>query len=157
MKNFITLLTVTTLLFGCNQKAEINIEKEKESLMQLCKDWSNLIKTGDTDKIMEGWANDAIMMAPGFPPLRGRDAIRNYVEEGNKIPGFGIRWEPLEAHISETGDMAYLIERNEITVSDSIGNPIKSYNKVVTIWKKQPDGKWKNVVDMWNSDPKGEF
>ena len=50
--------------------------------------------------------------------------------------------------------MAYQIERNEITVNDSLGNPIKNYNKVVTIWKKQADGQWKYVVDIWNADPK---
>lgn len=157
MKHFMSLFTVMILLIGCNQKADIDIEKEKATLMQESKDWSNLTKTGDIDKIMEGWADDAIMMAPGLPPLKGKDAIRNYVEEGNKIPGFAIRWEPLEAYVSENGDMGYLIERNEITVNDSLGNPVKSYNKVVTIWKKQPDGKWKNVVDMWNANPEGKY
>ena len=155
MKNIITLLAVITLIFSCNN--QVNIEEEKENLMQFSKDWSDLIKAGDIDKIMEGWANNAVMMAPGLPPLRGRDAIRNYVEEGAKIPGFAIRWEPLEAHVSKSGDMAYLIERNEIIINDSLGNPVKSYNKVVTIWKKQSDGQWKNVVDMWNADPKGDF
>ncbi len=155
MKYFVALVAVVSSLLGCN--GHVNIEQEKDNLMQFSKDWSEIIKTGDTDKIMEGWANDAVMMAPGLPPLRGKDAIRKYVEEGNKIPGFAIRWEPLEAHMSKSGDLAYLIERNEITVNDSLGNPIKSYHKVVTIWEKQPDGQWKNVVDMWNADPSGEF
>ena len=157
MKNLIPLVMVMTLLVCCNQEAGIDIEKEKASLMQLSRDWSDLIKTGDIDKILDAWADDAVMMAPGLPPLKGKDAIRNYVEEGNKIPGFSIKWEPLEAHLSEQGDMGYLIERNEITVNDSLGNPVRSYNKVVTIWKKQPDGKWKNVVDMWNANPEGKF
>lgn len=157
MKNIITLLTTVILFSSCTKQVDINLEEEGKVLMQLSKDWSDLVKTGDTDKIMEGWSDDAVMMAPGLPPLKGKESIRNYIEEGAKIPGFEIRWEPLEVHVSKSGDMAYLIERNEITVNDSLGNPVKSYNKVVTVWKKQSDGQWKNVVDMWNANPEGEF
>jgi ketosteroid isomerase-like protein len=45
-----------------------------------------------------------------------------------------------------------MIEQNQITVNDSLGNPITEKNKGVTIWKKQPDGSWKNVVDIWNAE-----
>jgi hypothetical protein len=30
--------------------------------------------------------------------------------------------------------MAYMIERNEIIMNDSLGNPFNEYNKVVTVW-----------------------
>lgn len=40
-----------------------------------------------------------------------------------------------------------------MTMPDSTGALMTQYNKVVTVWKKQEDGSWKNVVDMWNSDP----
>ena len=49
--------------------------------------------------------------------------------------------------------MAYMIEQNQITVNDSLGKPITEFNKVVTIWRKEADGSWKNIVDMWNADP----
>jgi ketosteroid isomerase-like protein len=48
--------------------------------------------------------------------------------------------------------MAYLIEQNQITVNDSTGKPITAINKSVTIWRKEADGSWKNIVDMWNAD-----
>ena len=150
-------LTLTIVFFSCTQRETIDIQKEKQSLMKLSRDWSKLVKTRDVDTIMSGWAEDAVMMVPGLPPLKGKAAIRDYVEQAFKIPGFSIRWEPLEVYVSENADMAYMIERNEVIVNDSLGNPISSYNKTVTVWRKQPDGSWKNVIDMWNSDPAGNF
>ena len=55
-----------------------------------------------------------------------------------------------------SGDLAYMIERNVITVNDSLGNPVTTHGKVVTVWRKAADGSWKNVVDMWNEAPPPE-
>jgi len=153
----ITLLTVAIIISSCTQQTKVDIKGEEEKLMKLSSDWSDLVKTRDIDTIMFGWAEDAVMMVPGFPALKGKAAIREYVEEGMKVPGFTIRWEPLEVFVSESADMAYMIERNEIIVNDSLGNPMPSYNKTVTVWRKQSDGSWKNVIDMWNADPSGGF
>ena len=157
MKEIITIITVLIFIGSCSQENIVDTKSEEDQLMQLSRDWSDLVKKGEIDVIMNGWADNAVMMAPGLPPLRGKAAIREYVEEGMKVPGFNIRWEPLEAHVSSSGDMAYMIERNEIMVNDSLGNPMVSYNKAVTVWSKQTDGSWKNVIDMWNTDPSGKF
>jgi uncharacterized protein (TIGR02246 family) len=157
MKKIQILICVTIFLSSCTQHKNVDLQAEGEKLMKLSKDWSDLVKTKDLDLILEGWADDAVMMAPGMPPLKGKETIRAFVEEGLKIPGYNIRWEPLEVHVSECGDMAYMIERNEIIVNDSLGNPEASYNKTVTVWRKQDDGSWKNVIDMWNADPDGKF
>jgi len=157
MKAPLLFIGFTIVLSSCLQQKKVDLQAEGEKLMQLSREWSDLVKTGDMELILKGWAEDAIMMAPGMPPLRGKDAIKAYVEEGLKIPGYSIRWEPLEVHVSDGGDMAYMIERNEIIVNDSLGNPMASYNKTVTVWRKQADGSWKNVIDMWNADPEGKF
>ncbi len=105
------------------------------------------------DAIMAGWAEDAVMMPPGTPPLEGKAAIRAYVEAGQQLPGFEISWEPMTVHVAASGDMAYMIERNITTVHDTLGNPVTTHGKVVTVWRKEADGSWKNVVDMWNEAP----
>ena len=61
-----------------------------------------------------------------------------------------ISWEPISAHISENGDVAYLIERNVSEFDDADGNKIVTHGKVVTVWRKDSQGQCKNVVDMWN-------
>lgn len=140
------------LLSGCGSP-DVDVEAEERRLMDLSREWSAVAAGDDVEALMSYWADDAVMMAPGQPPIRGKEAIREFVGSAGDIPGFSISWEPLEAHVSESGDMAYMIEQNQMTMPDSTGASITQYNKGITVWKKQKDGSWKNVVDMWNSDP----
>lgn len=131
----------------------VDIDAEGAALMQLSREWSALVSTTPVDEWIDFWAEDAVMMPPGFPALRGKAAIREFVEMSAQIPGFHIRWEPESFHVSSSGDLAYLIERNVTTVNDSLGNAVSTHGKVVTIWRKDPGGTWRNVVDMWNEAP----
>ena len=139
-------------LAGCNEP-KIDTIAEGERLMQISRDWSKYAATDSIDKILSYWADDAVVMSPGQPPIKGKKAIREMIEGSSKIPGFKISWEPFSVVVSKSGDLAYMIEQNQITVNDSLGNPITESNKSVTIWRKEDDGSWKNIVDMWNADP----
>ena len=139
-------------LWGCDDEP-VDRRAEGEKLMQVSRAWSDVVATGNLEAVMAGWADDAIMMPPGLPAIEGKAAIRNYVEGATQAPGFTISWEPISAHVSDNGDMAYLIERNAISFNDETGNPVTTYGKVVTVWRKDPGGEWKNVVDMWNEAP----
>jgi ketosteroid isomerase-like protein len=151
MKLIIASLIFTVLTSCGNYKVDTKIEGER--LMQISREWSKLAATDSIEKTLSYWADDAVIMSPGQPPLKGKNAIRQMVEGTSKIPGFKISWEPLSVFVSKSGDMAYLIEQNQITVNDSLGHPLTEFNKSVTIWRKEVDGSWKNIVDMWNADP----
>ena len=92
-------------------------------------------------------------MSRGQPPIKGKNAIREMIMSTTKIPGFKISWEPLSAYVSKSGDLAYMIEQNRITMKDSPGKPISEFNRGITVWRKEADGSWKNIVDMWNAEP----
>ena len=131
----------------------VDLEAESEALMQISRDWSDLVATGNLDTIMAGWADNAVMMPPGMEALEGKAAIRGYLEAAIQIPGFQISWEPVSVHVASGGDMAYMIERNATVMNDALGNPVTTYGKVVTVWRRDAAGSWKNVVDMWNEAP----
>ena len=146
------VIVFATLVSGCTRPG-VNLEAEGEALMQFSRDWSDLAATDDLDAIMAGWAEDAVVMPPGIPAVEGKPAIRDYVEAAMQLPGFQISWEPVTVHVSSSGDMAYMIERNITTVADPSGNLVTTYGKGVTVWRKTADGSWKNVIDMWNETP----
>lgn len=157
LRYFLSITIPILILCSCTyEQREADTEAEGEMLMQLSREWSEIASTGNIDSLMVYWADDAIMMPPGQPPLRGKQAIRSFVEASGQLPGFEISWEPLSAHVSATGDMAYLIEQNRMAFNDSLGNRVVQHNKVVTVWRKGDDGSWKNVVDMWNETPSPE-
>jgi len=56
-----------------------------------------------------------------------------------------IRWKPLRAEVSESGDLGYTWGVAESGPAKE--GPFKPYGIYVTIWKRQPDGRWKFVYD----------
>ena len=131
----------------------MDVKTEGDALMKLSRDWSARAATAAVDDWIDIWADDAVVMPPGLPPVRGKAAIRQYVEAAARIPGFQIRWEPESVHVSESGDLAYMLERNVSSFTDAQGNTVTTHGKVVTVWRKGADGSWRNVVDMWNEAP----
>ena len=151
MNQKLFFLLAIVAFIGCTSTVDTKAEGEK--LMQLSREWSRLASTDSIEKVLSYWADDAVVLSPGEPPIKGKEAIREMVEGSSKIPGFKISWEPLSVVVSKSGDLAYLLEENQITVNDSLGKPITQYNKALTVWRKEPGGSWKNVVDMWNAKP----
>ena len=155
MKPYAPILSILLSLAACTQP-EIDREAEGEALMQLSRDWSALVEAGNLEATVDNWAEDAVMLPPGppvMPALEGRSAIQAYVEAAAQIPGWKISWEPKSVYVSRSGDLAYMLERNVVTVADSLGNDVTTYGKVVTVWRKDGSGRWRNVVDMWNEAP----
>ena len=122
--------------------------------MTTSKAWSAAAQTKNVEDILSYWADTAVVYSPGRSAFKGKQAIREMIEQSYKIPGFAISWEPLQATISESADMAYLLEKNTVSLIDSLGNRITQHNRAVTIWRKDKEGKWKNVVDIWNAEPR---
>jgi len=152
MKNLLLLTFLSMMMFSCaNQKTDQQAESEK--LMDLSREWAKSIATGGLEVALSYWSDDAICLFPGQPPLRGKEAIREMLKGTSAIPGFEVSWEPKEAFVSKSGDLAYVLAQNYFKMSDSLGNTITTFNKGIEVWKKQVDGAWKCVIDIYNDDP----
>jgi ketosteroid isomerase-like protein len=137
-------------LASCQMKTEVKVDSkaEAEKLMQISRAWSKAAVSRNLEETLKYWADDAVIISAGEPDLKGKDAIRKMVEGGFNDPGFEISWEPLSADVSQSGDLGYLLEESKITLKDSLGNVQTERFKSVTIWKKDAQGTWKNVVDV---------
>jgi len=67
-----------------------------------------------------------------------------------KMKGFKMTWDkkPSILEVSKDGQMAYLIARNELTITDSTGKVNSGFNQALQIWKKDKEGKWKASVSI---------
>jgi ketosteroid isomerase-like protein len=63
-----------------------------------------------------------------------------------------MSWQPTKAEASRGGDLAYTVGTYQFTLNNAKGKPVTDRGKYMTVWKKQPDGKWKAVADTNNSD-----
>jgi uncharacterized protein (TIGR02246 family) len=107
---------------------------------------------GDADKIAEVYAEDGSVLAPNLPPQKGRDAVRAFW--GGFLDAYTVRFELASDTIEGRGDLAYNQGRYRFTaVPKAKGVPgIADEGKFLEILKKQPDGSWKYVVDMYSSN-----
>jgi ketosteroid isomerase-like protein len=147
MNRKLIFMLLTIIMFSCKEK-KVDTKAEAEKLMQLSREWSKHAAGRDVDKIVSYWSDEAVLFSNGHPTVTGKNELKKMVEESMNIPGFKISWEPVKAEVSESGDMAYIIEKNEITMPDSTGKPFVMKGNVVTVWKKNVAGEWKAVVDI---------
>jgi uncharacterized protein (TIGR02246 family) len=107
---------------------------------------------GDADKIAEVYAEDGSVLAPNLPPQKGRDAVRAFW--GGFLDAYTVRFELASDTMEGRGDLAYNQGRYRYTaVPKAKGVPgIADEGKFLEVLKKQPDGSWKYVVDMYSSN-----
>lgn len=127
-------------------------EAERAVLAKLDEEWAEAVRAGDLERALSFWADDAVVLAPGAPPFKGKAAIRNFVEKSFQIPGFSITWGTDRFTVALAGDMAYGIGANETTYEDPNGQLVTVPGKSATVWRKDPTG-WKCVLDVWNDAP----
>ena len=107
---------------------------------------------GDADQIAEVYAQDGSLLAPNLPPQKGRDAVRAFW--GGFLDAYTVRFEVASDTIEGRGDLAYNQGHYRFTaVPKAKGVPgIADEGKFLEILKKQSDGSWKYVVDMYSSN-----
>jgi ketosteroid isomerase-like protein len=132
----------------------MNLAAERTKLLERDAEWAALASEAqDVEAILSYWTDDAKVIPPELPVVEGKDAIRGFVEQSLQIPGFHINWSSSAAGFSPDGNLAYLTGTNSVTMDGPDGTPIKSVGRVVTIWRKEPDGEWRCAVDIWNAAP----
>ena len=68
-------------------------------------------------------------------------------------PGVSLTWRPVFASVAASGDLGFTIGESIRTGRGPSGAAVQRFGKYITVWKKQPDGSWKFVVDGGNNTP----
>lgn len=153
MKTKKIILMLAAIVFTLSGMAQTGNQKEEKKLMELSREWAKTVKTGDVQKTVSYWSQDAVLMTPDQGKLVGHEQLSAMVKGGMEIPGFEIDWEPQKARVSKSGDIGYVIAHKYVKVPDENGKLNTIYFIEVGIWEKQGDGTWKNTIDIYNPDP----
>lgn len=99
----------------------------------------------------EWFAGDGVSLGNGAAPKIGKVAIVNSANWSPK--DYQLTWTPTEAMMGPSGDMGYTWGHFEGHSKDANGNPITTSGRYITMWRKEPDGKWKVVLDAGSNEP----
>ena len=100
--------------------------------------------TGMRTAFLANLAEGAIVFRPG--PVDGREVHAKVPD----VPGM-LQWKPVFADVSAAGDFGYTTGPWVFRASEQAE---AHYGHYVTVWKKQPDGSWKVVIDAGVPHPK---
>ncbi len=105
-------------------------------------------------KAFVGWlAEDAVSLANGKAAVEGREAI---AKQATWTPEqYQLTWTPTDAVLSQAGDMGYSWGHYEGRGRDAAGNPIMTSGRYVNLWRLEPDGSWKVILNSSNEEPVG--
>lgn len=104
-------------------------------------------------KDFAAWAalflDDSAVYPPNEPAVTGRAAIRAWMEKLPPITEFKLNNVKVEGR----EDLAYVLGTYTMTMAPpGAPGPIKDSGKFVTVLRRQGDGRWLVVVDMFSSD-----
>ena len=93
--------------------------------------------------------DDAVINPPNEPAVKGRAAIRAWLEKFPPLTEFKLNNEKVEGR----EDLAYVLGTYTMTITPpGAPGPVKDSGKFVTVVRKQADGRWLCAVDMFSSD-----
>ena len=76
---------------------------------------------------------------------RGEAAIMERI--GPDVPGVSLTWSAYHTDVSDDGTMGFNYGRYELRAPGKDGKESIRTGWFLTIWKRQPDGSWKYVMD----------
>lgn len=126
------------------------LKDEDKAVMRASADSFNVYFRTDNDSaIANMFAENAVFMPPNMGVVEGRAAIRAFFESFPAIPDFtGVIIE-----VEGRDDLAYVRGTYSYTMPAVGRNPaVQDHGKFVEIRRRQTDGKWLVVVDIFNSD-----
>jgi len=158
-KSFSILLTLLFLATtNCARRADVkeagrvDLEAERASLRNLDSKLLKYVQEKDLKSFLSVYADDVYVFPPNAPLLTGREAGGKLWSDLFTNPGFDLSWQLTQVELSRAGDLAYESGTYRITTKDSRGKLITDRGKFVAVFRKQTNGEWKQVVDIWNSD-----
>ncbi|MFZ1203995.1 MAG: DUF4440 domain-containing protein [Candidatus Acidiferrales bacterium] len=105
------------------------------------------------DKFLAFYDPDASVFIPDMPVVTGIPAIKEALQGAFADPNFSIDIRTAKVEVSKAGDYGYA----QGTFTQKATNPktkkVEAQDgKWVTVFKKETDGSWKAVADIFNFD-----
>jgi ketosteroid isomerase-like protein len=115
-------------------------------------DWEKVFAAKDLGKSVAFCAQDGAVLGANAPIANGAEAISKLFAGFFALPNLKMSWSVNRADVAKSGELGYTSGVYEMSFSDPSGKTIQDKGKYVTVWKKQADGSWKVLLDIFNSD-----
>ncbi len=146
-------VVIAASLTACatSQPKKPSAAQDEAAILEFNQRYLKAINDGDSATLASLTTPEHIMIMPGRPPLVGKEANDAANARAAQMYKFQEAWAPEETFVS--GDLAY--QRGTFTVAATPkagGATRNTRGTFLRIYKRQADGSWRMVRDMFNSD-----
>jgi len=131
--------------------AQVEDDAALVAIAEFNRQYLKAINDGDIVLLASLTTEDHMMIASGGDPLTGKDALVDAMTGAFERFDFDETWTPEETVVA--GDLAY--QRGTFVVVAKPrdgGDASRTTGNFMRIYRRQPDGTWFMVRDMFNSD-----
>ncbi|HQU57803.1 MAG TPA: nuclear transport factor 2 family protein [Saprospiraceae bacterium] len=139
-------LLLTGCQSGIQKDSAAAIEQAKQEILQAEKDFAEMADAAGVQAAFLAFAAENAVLNRDNDLYQGLDAIQRYFEQ-SPLRNVSLQWQADFVDAAASGDMGYTYGRYVFVAEDPAGKPIRTAGIFHTVWKKQPDGKWKFVYD----------
>ena len=147
------LVVATATLGGCDsfKSSSIDTESIEAQIRQADLALLRAEEQRDLEGVMDFIAPHAVFQPPGYSPIVGHEAIRQFYDtQWFKLPFIEISGTPEAIVVGSSGDMAYFDGRSQMVVEIS-GERTVAAGKYLGVWQKI-SGKWKLAAISWSAN-----
>jgi len=116
--------------------------------------WIDAVNSGDLARLLPLMADDVVFLNPGQPPV-GRDGFAANFSAAHQQVRVRCRSELEEVVV--VGEVAYTRSRDALSVTPHAGGEASQFaGHRITVYRKQPDGRWLLARDAHTLSPAAE-
>lgn len=126
---------------------------DEQAIREAHATWIEAVNAGDIDRMLPLMTDDVVLLGPGQAPI-GRDGFPAVHSAGHEQ--FHIRCVSELQEVAVFGEVAYTLCRDSLTAAPRAGGQAMSLaGHRITIYRKQPDGRWLLARDAHTLTPVG--
>ena len=131
-----------------NKTSSFNVEKMKPIIKKLSLNWAKGLKEKDINIFLNQYDKEAHYLPDDANALHGNKAIaENWKSAFGFLTDLHLDMETLEG----TKELLYETGHGYVMLLNQSGGTDKMLFKYVNVWKRQKDGTYKVVIDMFNN------
>ena len=143
-------LSVLALLVACSTTQMQTGGDADAAIRAADTDFAAAMNRLDMATVMTYYADDAVVLPPNAPAMRGKAAIQQFWTGMLSSAKMAVTLTP--DTVMQSGDMATEVGHYDLTINLPGGAaPMQDKGKYSVTWRRT-DGKWRIVVDMFSSD-----
>jgi uncharacterized protein (TIGR02246 family) len=118
------------------------VDEDERAIRKLFAEWGDAVAARDVEQLLTLITEDAVFLAPGQEPIRGKVAVEALYRQVLSLYRFEQNW--VFEEIQVLGDWAYCWGRDSVTMTPlgSAEAAVRASGMGLSILRRQPNGSW---------------